>query len=254
MTGEDKDPFDRLAKIAPPEPDPEKIKAVAAMSARAFEDGSRKKAEPAKKSWLETWLPARGWLIPASGIVGALLVAVVAVPMMQDQTGPSFEAPQDMPLPAPSIAERQPESATSDEGTRMGSMPQRQRQGMPLDLRDDAEVRTYDFDGLEIMSRSVPEEFGLYLVINQIETPFDQRAKDASEEIVLTDAFMQDGTPDEGDRALFVRSGYDDGPQQWDAFVDSGSGFALSGSLSMTVHDAGDRAEVLARLEGAAGN
>lgn len=254
MTGEDKDPFERLSHIAPPEPDPEKIKAVAGMSARAFAAGSKKNASAAKKGWLATLLPARGWLIPASGIVGALLVAVVAVPMMLDRTGPNFEAPQDMPLPAPSVAESQQESATSDEGTRMGSMPQRQRQGMPLDLRDDAEVQTYDFDGLEIMSRSVSEEFGLYLVTNGIETAFDQRAKEQSEEIVLTDAFMRDGTPDENDRALFVRSGYDDGPQQWDAFVDSGSGFALSGSLSMEIHDASDRAEVLARLEDAGGN
>src|SRR5690606_4013888 len=36
MTGMDKDPFERLSQIATPEPDPAKIDAVAAMSARAF--------------------------------------------------------------------------------------------------------------------------------------------------------------------------------------------------------------------------
>jgi hypothetical protein len=249
MSGEDKDLFERLSQITPPEPDPKKIKAVAAVSASAFAENSRKKAGAAKKGWLENLLSGRGWLIPASGAVGALLVAVLAVPMILDQTGRNFEAPQDTPSPARSVAVRERDSAASEVGTRMGSMPQLQRQGLPLDLRDDVEVQTYDFDGLEIVSRSVPEEFGLYLAIDGIGTAFDQRAKEASEEIVLTDAFVQDGMPGESDRTLFVRSGYDDGAQQWDAFVDSGNGFVLSGSLSMEVHDASDRAEVRARLE-----
>ncbi|KAA0971965.1 hypothetical protein FPY71_02235 [Aureimonas fodinaquatilis] len=254
MTGEDKDHFERLSQLAPPEPDPEKIKATVAMSGRAFAQGTGKKAKPAKKGWLETLLPGRGWLIPASGLAGVLLVAAVTVPMMLDQTGQSFEAARDMPMPAPSVAEGPRSSAGPGAGTRMGSMPQRQRQGLPLDMRSDAEVQTYDFDGLEILSRSVPEEFGLYLVNNGVEREFDRRAKEASEQIVLTDAFMREGATGEYSRALFVRSGYDDGPQQWDAFIDNGSGFAISGRLSVAVHDANDRADVLARLAEAGGS
>lgn len=249
MSGEDKDPFDRLSQITPPEPDPEKIKAVAAMSAIVFAESSIKKPHASTKSWLGNLRPGRPWLLPASGAFATLLVAVVAVPMLLEQTGPKLEAPRDMPMHAPSLARGEQNGAASQQGTRMGSMPQQQRQGMPLDLREDAEVRTYDFDGLKILSRSVPEEFALYLVVDDIETAFDQRAKAASEEMVLTDAFLRNGTASGADRTLFVRLGFDDGAQRWDAFVGSGGRFVLSESLSRQVHDASDRADVLARVD-----
>jgi hypothetical protein len=249
MSGEDKDPFDCLSQIMPPEPDPEKIKAVAAMSANVFAEGSRKKPQAPKKSCLGNLLPGGPWLLPASGAFATLLVAVVAVPMLLEPTGPHLEAPRDMPMRAPSLARGEQNGTASQQGTRMGSMPQPQRQGMPLDLREDAEVRTYDFDGLRILSRSVPEEFALYLVVGDIETTFDQRTKEASEEIVLTDAFLRDGTGSGADRTLFVRSGPDNGAQRWDAFVDNGTGFVLSESLSRQVADASDRVDVLAKVD-----
>lgn len=249
MSGEDKDPFDRLSQITPPEPDPEKIKAVAAMSANVFAEGSRKRPQAPKKSWLTNLLPGGPWLLPASGAFATLLVAVVAVPMLFEPTGPHLEAPRDMPMRAPSLARGEQNGAASQQGTRMGSMPQPQQQGMPIDLREDAEVRTYDFDGLKILSRSVPEEFALYLVVDDIETAFDQRTKEASEEMVLTDAFLRDGTAGGAEKTLFVRSGPDAGAQRWDAFVNKGKGFVLSESLSRQVNDASDRADVLARLD-----
>lgn len=249
MSGEDKDPFDRLSQITPPEPDPKKIKAVAAMSASMFAEGSGKKANTSRKGWLRNLLPGRVWILPASGAFATLVAAVVALPMLLEQTKPNVEAARDMPMRAPSLAQGEQKSENSEQGTRMGSMPQTQRKGIPLDLREDAEVRTYDFDGLKILSRSVPEEFALYIVVDNIETAFDQRAKEASEEMVLTDAFLRDGTAGGGDRTLFVRSGSDDEAQRWDAFVDSGGRFVLSESLSRQVHDASDRADVLARVD-----
>lgn len=248
MSGEDKDPFDRLSQITPPAPDPERIKAVAARSADVFAKRSRKKSSRATKGWLGNLLPGGTWLLPASGAFATLVVGLVAVPMLLKPTGPNVETVQDIPMRAPPLAPGEQQGSVSEQGTRMGSMPQRQRPGIPIDLREDAEVQTYDFDGLTIRSRSVPNEFRLSLVVDGIETQFQRGAKDESEEIVLTDAFLRDDATGQGTRILFVRSGYDDGAQRWDAFIDNGKGFVLSDRLSRDVHQASDRAEVLARI------
>lgn len=246
MSGEDKDPFDCLSQITSPEPDPEKIKAVAARSADVFAQSSRTKPNRASKGWLGKFLPGRTWLLPASGAFATLAVALLALPMLVKHSGPNGETLQDIPTRPPSLAREEQQGAASEQETRLGSMPQRQRPGTPLDMRDDAKTQTYDFDDLTILSRSVPNEFGLYLVVDGVETQFLRGAKAPSADIVLTDAFVRDALTGEGGKILFVKSGYLGGAQRWDAFIDNGKGFVLSDSLSQDISEAGDRIEVLA--------
>lgn len=256
MTGKDKDPFERLSLIATPEPDPAKIEAVAAMSARAFSADFAKASKPQGKTGrFSRWIQGTGWLMPASATALTVLAAALVVPLIM-QPDPSGPAPSDAMLsrePAavagaePSATQMEQALPERDEGVRMGAVPapSTPAAGLPLDLRTDVAVETYSFDDIEIMVRSAPEEVGLYMLEGTIERQFDRRLKDPSETVILTDAFRHENDAS----LLFVRSGVEGGQQQWDAFIEGANGYALSGALSTQVYDAADRAEVIARLE-----
>lgn len=258
MKGEEKDPFERLSRIAAPEPDPAKIEAVAAMSSRAFAINAARASEPlARTSRLVQWIGGGNWLVPASAFaftvfVAAALIALIDRPDMAPRSS-SDTAVSREPAAVADAPTIETEQATppQEEGVRMGAAPSPST-GLPLDLRNDVVVRTYSFDGIEIVMRSAPEEVILSLVDGETERQFDRRFKEPSDNIILTDAFVQS---DNSDRpVLLIRSGFEDRQQQWDAFVDNGRGYQLSGALSRLVYDAADRAEVAARLQGPTGS
>lgn len=264
MTGMDKDPFERLSQIATPEPDPAKIDAAAAMSARAF-SAELARAPKSRKGGggFAGWIRSTNWLMPASAMAFAALAAVVVVPLMgRPDLSPSMQELAPAPASAPSetglsrerevIADAEPEVEQAvpepDAPIRMGAAPSPGSQSLPLDLRDDAVAQTFSFGDIEIMVRSVDDDVAFYLMDGTIERQFDRRVKEPSETIIVTDAFRQDsGLSDVP--VLLVQSGPKGGRQQWDAFVDSGAGYVLSGALSLEIHDATDRDEVVARLK-----
>jgi hypothetical protein len=201
--------------------------------------------------------------MPASAMAFVALAAVVVVPLMGR---PGLLAPMPEPAPAPAPASAPSETALSRERAavadaeleaqaapasegpvRMGAVPAPGSQNLPLDLRDDAVSRSFSFGDIEIMVRSVDDDVALYLMDGTIERQFDRRVKETSETIIVTDAFRLDSGVSDGP-VLLVQSGAEGGRQQWDAFVDSGTGYALSGALSLEIHDAADRDEVVARL------
>lgn len=265
MTGMDKDPFERLSQIATPEPDPAKIDAVAAMSARAFSAELARAPESRKGGGgFAGWIRSTNWLMPASAMAFAALAAVVVVPLMgRPDLLPSMQEPAPAPASVPSEtalsrepaavadaeAELEAQAGPAPEGpVRMGAAPAPGSQNLPLDLRDDAVTQSFSFGDTEIMVRSVDDDVALYLMDGMIERQFDRRVKEPSETIIVTDAFRQDsGLSDVP--VLLVQSGPEGGRQQWDAFVDSGAGYVLSGALSLEIHDATDRDEVVARLK-----
>lgn len=254
MTGMDKDPFERLSQITTPEPDPAKVRAVAAMSARAFADQARSSKSIKETGWLSRWLKREAWLFPVSAMAFTLAAVALLVPLIGR---PQMVAPLPDTAPPPGpVADARPAGEQpgqvhppQEEGIRMGAVPPRSNLP-PLDLRDDAVVRTYSFDGVEIVMRSAPEEVALYVVEGGSEHWFDRRFKEPGQEITLTDAFLQEN-PRSGTLLLLLRSGHEGMRQQWDVFVDTGEGYRLSGALTNLVHDAANRAEVIARLEGA---
>lgn len=257
MTGKDQDPFERLSQLAAPKPDPAKIAAVAAMSARAFAADLAQPSRPeAGASRLVQWIKGTNWLMPVSALAFAVVAAVLLVPLIM-QPNPNDPSSSDTMLSRePAVAEAEPSESQTDgvapaeeEGRRLGAVPgpSAPADGLPLDLRTDVAVETYTFDDIEIMVRSAPEEVGLYLMAGSIERQFDRRFKEPSQTIVLTDAFRH---PSDA-QLLLIRSGIEGGHQQWDAFVEGANGYALSGAISMQIHDAADRADVIARLESA---
>lgn len=252
MTGTDKDPFERLSHTATPEPDPTRIAAVAAMSARAFSaDLARASGQQGRMSRFAHWLKGTHWLMPASATAVTVLVAALLVPLIM-QPQPGAPAPADTMLSrAPAAVADAGPSATQEreQGTRLGAVPPpaAMAESAPLDLRADIAVETYSFDGLDIVVRSAPEDVSLYELDGAVERQIDRRAKTPSETIILTDAFRHHTDAS----LLLIRSGAEGGQQQWDAFVEGAGGYVLSGALSTQIHDAADRAEVIARLEGA---
>lgn len=250
MTGKDKDPFERLSQIAPPDPDPQRLAAAVAMSSRAFSQGSARTSPPrAKASWFANWFRGAGWAVPASAGAFAL-VALLMVPLAG-----RLDAPAPVPADRMAARERMVEAERplspapeAEEGVRLGAAPASRRAEPPLGQHDDVTTETYEFNDIDLVIRSTPEEARLYLVEGDTERPIDRRIKEPSETVIVSDAFFHDR--DDGAPALLlVRSGFDDGAQQWDAFVERETGYALSGATSLEIHDAADRAEVVARLE-----
>lgn len=255
MTGTEKDPFERLAQIEVPEPDPRKLAEVTAMSSRAFARDHVQATRPRKRqSWLANRFAGTGWALPASAAAVAVL-ALVSIPLLgrfdipgsgQEAPTPSREqvADNESPPTLPSLS-RGPDT---DESTRQGAVPSRQGSQSPLDLRGDITIETYDFDGIDLVMRSAPEEVILSLREGDTERRIDRRLKQPSETIIVSDAFVHD-TGEASAPLLLIRSGFDDGVQQWDAFIERDGGYVLSGAISLAIHDAADRAEVIARLQ-----
>ncbi len=256
MTGKNDDPFERLSQITAPQPDRAKIDAVTAMSVRAF-SAQLAQAPEKRKSRLRGWIKETNWLLPASAMAFTVLVAALIVPLIGGQ-GRVSPSPSDTMLSReptavaeaePPLLDGEPATPAPEEGIRMGAAPSGPPgSSLPLDLRDDVAIQNFTFDDLEIVMRSAEDEVALYTLQGTVEHQFDQRFKEPSETIVLTDAFRQnvpEGT------VLFVRSGTEGGQHQWDAYIDIGAGYVVSGALSSLVHDATDRDDVLARLNNA---
>lgn len=251
MTGTQKDPFERLSQIAAPEPDPRKMTSVIAMSSRAF---AQDRAQPAgtrgRPGRLTGWFAGTGWTIPASAAAAALL-AVVSIPFLgqfdmpgsgRQVSAPSPEQAADSQPPASTSLSRAPAPA---EETRLGAAPQGSQ--AQLEPPGDATVGIYHFDGIDIVVRSAPEEATLSLRDGDVERPIDRRIKQPSETVIVSDAFVH-GDGASSAPLLLIRSGFEDGDQQWDAFIARDGGYVLSGAVSLAIHDAADREEVEARL------
>ena len=254
MTGTEKDPFERLSQIVVPEPDPRKLATVMAMSSRAFaQDHARATDRPKRKRWLANWFTGAGWAIPASAV--AVVLAVLSIPLLGQFDIPGFRqeshTPSNEQLADNEILSRAPSlsrGTDTNEGTRRSATPARQGSQSPLPTGENVTTETYDFGGLHLVARSTPEDVILSLKEGDIERRIDRRLKEPSETIVVSDAFIhhsgEASTP-----LLLIRSGYDDGPQQWDAFAERDGGYVLSGAISLAIHDAADRAEVIIRLQ-----
>ncbi|MGQ4274427.1 hypothetical protein [Terrihabitans sp. B22-R8] len=259
MSRPEDDPLARLPRQDIPEPDPARmhaaIEASTELFAREIRKHGRETPAPTSLQRLREWLarPSR-WAMPVAAGAMAAVAAVFIVPnILTDPTG--FPA-DEKPAPSVPMAESRPDAMAPPPPTapapRDESAPaERARTAMraPMARAPAAEavpLERYDFDGLELGVRNMPEAAETLLLDGGREERVDISVKDRSERISLFDAFRETG-PDGGD-LLVLRSGMG-WNQRWDVFVRDNGRYQRSIEMSRRIQGATSRDDVRSRLQ-----
>lgn len=247
MTRAAHDPFDLLHHVPVPEPDPEAMRAAVAAGRRRFlavapHDTWQVRPAPGRAGW--RWGGWRLWLLPAGlGLTALVLLLFQPAPPPADPGYPAAVAN------APQVAE---DPAPADSGARpmsLGARPETPGSllapGVLGDIPAPLEDTVYELDGLQLALRVADSRATLVLIDGDDEYPLLSRTFAQGAAMEPLDAFRHPGPPD----LLLLRT-HIGTRAQWDAFEMRAGVPVLSAPLSRRIHDAADRAEVLARLAG----
>lgn len=233
MSARPSDPFDLLQQVPLREPDPARLEADAARARAEFLDaGAQQKRGWDWPAFLRGWRPR--FAIPlgtglVAGIVMGLWLALPgAGPDMGPDTGPDGQR----------LADESPASPGNRLGARSGPGPE----------AGSAEVSArYSFDGFDLLLREPPGQLVLSFAQDGQDLPFSTYVAEDGVEFRVLDAFIQPRA--EQDPLLLVQSDYG-GFTNWNAYEMGLGAITLSGRLSLLIHDAASREDLIARLAG----
>lgn len=228
------DPFDHLSHDAVPEPDSARMRATIKASTDLFAKNriNTRQGKLTKSLWqgMTAWLGRSGRLAVPFAAVSCAVVAVVAI-IPGHFSGPVLK-------PSDQLSEVRPGSMR-----RMGAQ---QTERAPQ--QSAASLERYDFDGVALAVRNMPEAAEIFLNERGEQYRIDFTVKARSEHITLFDAFrFRNGN---GEEVLVVRSGVGS-KQHWDAFVQKDGRYQRSTKLTPQIFEASTREEVVRRLSSA---
>ncbi len=214
MSSRPSDPFDLLHEVPLREPDPARLEADAAQARAEFLD------ERARRR--------RGWRLRFAIPLGAGLAAVLVLGLWLALPGTS---PEDQIL-----ADESPEHSDTRLGVRTGPGPA---------ASSAAVSARYSFDGFDLLLREPPGQLVLSFAQDGQDQPFSVLVAEDGVDFRVLDAFILPRAVQ--DPLLLVRSEYG-GFTNWNAYEMGQGAITLSGRLSLLIHDAADREDLVARL------
>ena len=263
MSRPERDPLAGLPRQTIPEPDAARMQATIAESTALFRSHqaqqSQRRMQSSSGGWPAMLDTARRWLVPAAIGAAATAATMTIVPMttlqhattpMRDEVArpaPEAAPPQAKMRSAPSIAApadmAQAPARSVEAPPRMGARP-------PAMARErvavSAPLERYNFDGLVIGVRNLPEAVEMAIIDGAQEDRVDVRIKRQDERIAVFDAFRHRGA--KGEDLLFVRSGMGS-DQRWDAFERHDGRYIRSVAVSRLIEGARNRDDIIARLK-----
>ncbi|MCJ8151765.1 hypothetical protein [Shinella sedimenti] len=225
------DPFEHLSHGPVPVPDPARMRATIKASTELFAQNGiqARQGKFTGGLWqgMTSWLGRSGrWAIPLAAVSCSVVAVVVIIPG-------HFLVPAQKP--SDQLSEASPGSMR-----RMGA-----QQTARAPQQSAASLERYDFDGIALAVRNMPEAAEILLNEHGEQYRIDFTIKARSEHITLFDAsrFITGN----GEEVLAVRSGVGS-KQRWDAFVQKDGRYQRSTQYTQQIFEASTREEVMRRL------